>query len=129
MSAKGQKRTFSNSFDHLVGASDQGVGDCDAECLGCSEIYNEFDLSCLLYRQIGRPIASENATGIDACQAVCFSNLRSVTYQASSSSEPVHLIDCGNSVLECQHGELLGSADEEGGRRDDYSTRPYLSGF
>ena len=44
-------------FDHLVGAADQGVGDRDAERLGCSEIYDELYFSCLLYRQIGRLVA------------------------------------------------------------------------
>jgi hypothetical protein len=38
--------------------------------LGCSEIYDELYLSCLLYRQIGRLVAFENATGVDAGQAV-----------------------------------------------------------
>jgi hypothetical protein len=53
-------------FNHLVGAADQGVGDRDAERLGCSEIYDELYLSCLLYRHIGRLVAFENATGV-AC--------------------------------------------------------------
>jgi hypothetical protein len=76
MSALGQKRTRSPTlFNHLVGAADQGVGDRDAERLGCSEIYDELYLSCLLYRQIGRLVAFENATGVDAGQAVRFCNL------------------------------------------------------
>jgi hypothetical protein len=65
----------STLFNHLVGAADQGVGDRDAECLGCAEIYDELYFSCLLYRQIGRLVAFENATGLDAGQAVRFCNL------------------------------------------------------
>jgi len=61
---------ISRSFDYFVGAADQGVGDRDAERLGCSEIYDELYLSCLLYQQIGRLVAFENATGVDAGQAV-----------------------------------------------------------
>jgi hypothetical protein len=57
-------------FDHLVGAPDQRVGNVDAERLAGLQVDDQFDLGCLLDRQVGGFVAFENPTGIDAGNVV-----------------------------------------------------------
>jgi hypothetical protein len=80
MWASAQKRHLCRLFDHLVRTPDQRVRDGEAEYLGRSEVYHELDFGGLLYRQIRGPLALENTAGLDAGQAVCLGNLRSVTH-------------------------------------------------
>ena len=92
MSALGHKRTFAVQkggatwdvrfvptadilLDHFVRASDQRVGDVDAERFRCFEINNQLDLGDLLDGQIGRLLALEDAARVDAGLFVRLSNI------------------------------------------------------
>jgi hypothetical protein len=52
-------------LDHLIGGRQQRFRDGEAERLGGLEVNGQLDFYGLLYRQIGRFIALENAPGID----------------------------------------------------------------
>jgi hypothetical protein len=54
------------SFDHLVGATYERVGNGDTERLGGPEVCDQFDFCGLLDWQISRLFALEDAAGIDA---------------------------------------------------------------
>src|SRR5215211_5396917 len=53
-------------FDHLVGAAAQRQRNSDAERLGGLEVDDQLDLGGLLHRKIGRRIALENLSGVEA---------------------------------------------------------------
>ena len=73
---RGASRTFGSNasasagcqratlLDHLVGLGQQRRGDGEAESLGSLEVDDELILGWLLYRQIARFLASQNAIGI-----------------------------------------------------------------
>src|SRR6478735_3085835 len=48
-------------LDHLVGAGEQRWRDGEAECFGSPEIDGQIEMGGLLDRQIGWPLAIENA--------------------------------------------------------------------
>src|SRR6266700_1392977 len=52
------------SFNHLVGATDQGHRDFQSKCLGSLQIYDQFDLCGLLDRQISRLFATEYSADV-----------------------------------------------------------------
>src|SRR5262249_29183030 len=84
MSALGQKRTSSRfSFDHLVGATYESVGDGDAERLGGPEVYDQFDFCGLLNWQIGRLFAPENAADIGANRAMLLRHAGAIANQTA----------------------------------------------
>src|SRR5262245_7426289 len=86
------------SLDHLVGQCQQLIGDFEAERLRGPEIDHEVKLRGLLYRQIGRLLAFENAAGIGTSQPVRIGYARSVTHQAAGRDELAQDIDRGNSM-------------------------------
>src|SRR5450631_858291 len=51
-------------FDNLVGAGEQRWRNGEAECFGGPEIDDQIETGVLLDRQIGWPLAIENAAGI-----------------------------------------------------------------
>jgi hypothetical protein len=53
-----------NSFDHLVGAADQRQRNGKAEGLGSLQVDDQLDFGGLLYRQIGRLLALEDAVDV-----------------------------------------------------------------
>src|ERR1700692_1056394 len=57
---------LAHSFDHLVGAQLHRVGKGQAECLGGLEVEHELELGGLHDRQVGRLLALENPSGVDA---------------------------------------------------------------
>jgi hypothetical protein len=69
------------SFDHLVGAPEQGQRNLDPERFGDLEIDDQFDFRGLLDRQISRLFAFEYSTRIYAgdmirCRRWCYPSVR-----------------------------------------------------
>ena len=58
-------------FDHLIGATEEREGWSQTERLGGLQIDNQFHSHFLLYRQVGRLLALENAARIDAGHTLC----------------------------------------------------------
>src|SRR5215475_4917956 len=54
------------SFDHLVSNREQLGGNFKAKCLGRLEVDHELELGRLHHRQVGRLLAFEHATNIEA---------------------------------------------------------------
>jgi hypothetical protein len=57
-------------FDHLVGAAEQRYWESQTKRLGSLEIDNQLDLRGLFNWQVGRFVALENPTGIEASLTV-----------------------------------------------------------
>ena len=74
-------------FEDLIGSAEQGDWHLEAECPGCLQVDNKFDFRDLLYRQISRLLAVEDAAGIDANQAIQFIDTASVAHQTACHHE------------------------------------------
>src|SRR5262245_63631870 len=77
----GEVSSSLTSFDHLVGKSKQPVRHVKAERLGGLEVEHELEFGGLHDRQVGRPLALENAAGIDAGLAVGVGDAGSIADQ------------------------------------------------
>ena len=83
MSAVCQKQTFCAAakitlLDHLVSGDEQSLRHRDAERLGRFEVDEQFDFRELLDWQVCRPLSFQNATSVDAGQAIGFFGVTSV---------------------------------------------------
>src|SRR6266516_5060421 len=90
------------SLDHLVGAAEQRHWNRKCECFGSLEIDNQLDLRGLLYRETGRLLALENASGKNTGQPVRIRNAAAVTHQSTGVGKRAILEDCGHRVAERQ---------------------------
>jgi hypothetical protein len=53
-------------LDNLISGGQQRFWDGEAECLGGLEVDDQINFGDLLYGEVGRLVAFENAPGIDA---------------------------------------------------------------
>src|SRR5215208_588200 len=111
------------SFDHLVGAAEQGKRKSNAEGLGGLQIDVQLDLACPLDRQVGRLVTPQNPTRIDAGQAICVRNERSVTQQTSGCGELPPCVNRGYCVIDRKRRKLFAPASEERIGADHEPTR------
>jgi len=66
MSAKGQKRTFRHSFDHLFGASEQCRRNSETECLSGLQVDDKLKIGRLLNREVGGFFTFQDFIDIDS---------------------------------------------------------------
>src|SRR5437016_3697269 len=125
LSRVGMRQTES-LFNHLVGAPNERVGDVKAERLGGLEVDVQLNFGCLLDRQFGGLVALENPAGVDARQAVCFCNVRSITQQTAGRSELAMLESYGHGVANRQRGELFAMTNEKWSAGDHKPAGPQL---
>jgi len=71
-------------FDQLVGTSDESVGNADAERLGSPEIDDEIDFRRSLNWELGRVLAFQNPSDVDANLAPTISPAGTIANQTSS---------------------------------------------
>ena len=95
------------SFDHLVGASEHRQGHGKSECLRGLEVDDQLDVRGLLHRQIGRFLAFEYPTGIDADLPVRILNTGSVALQTAGHCELTKSADRGHGIAPRQCSELF----------------------
>src|SRR5438876_1572772 len=87
-----------SSLDHLVGAGDEGWRHLEAECLRGFQLDHELELGRLLYRQVGRLLAFENATGIDAGESPRFDPIGAIADETASFCIAALLLDGRDSM-------------------------------
>jgi hypothetical protein len=78
MSAKGQKRTYSCSFNHLVGAQKERLRNFEVERLNGREIDDKLEFGRRLYRKIGRLVAAQDTVDVGR-QRLCMGTGLGVT--------------------------------------------------
>src|SRR5215472_18671574 len=113
MSAKCQKRTYRNLFDHLVGDGEHACGNGEAERPGSRAVDDELEFGCLQHRQVSRLSALENAAGIDADLMKHVRDVASVAHQATGSHKFTARISRWNPVARRQDGKLHPAIEEE----------------
>src|SRR6516165_2611288 len=72
------------SFDHLVGAREQGGRNFDADRLGCLQVDDEFEFGGQLDRHFGWLLALEDASDVGGRLAKLVRKVRSVAHQPAS---------------------------------------------
>src|SRR5262249_59627929 len=101
------------SFDHLVRAREQHCGHFETEYLARLQVDDELELGRPQDRQVGRPLALENAPAIDADLASEVCKVRSVAYQPASFDALPPGVDRGHPMVRRQRGEVYATAVEQ----------------
>src|SRR5262249_48907300 len=119
MSASGQKRTFSKSFDHIVRQREQLARHLDTERSRRLHIDDKFEFVRLEHRKLGGLGSLKDATGIDAELAKHADNVGSVAHQAAGGHKISNAVNRRNLVARRQCGKLYPARSEECVRSDE----------
>src|SRR5262245_66674656 len=101
------------SFDHLVGAGEQGGWDLDPERLGGLQVDHELELGGLLDGQIGRLFAFQNSTSIHSRQPIQFREATTVADEAARCGELATLVDRRQRIFQGERSEMSSAGIEK----------------
>src|SRR3954451_24029170 len=102
------------SFVHLVCPREQHLRDGEAERPRGFQVDDEFEFGWLLYRQICRFLAVENAAGINARLAIESVKVSRVADQAACHNEGAGMIDRRQAMTRCQCREPVSVLRKHG---------------
>src|SRR6516162_10318681 len=96
------------SLNNLIGGRQQRLRDGEAEGLGGLEVDDELVLGRLLYRQVSRLCALENAGDVLGGKLVVRRpRIRTIAYQAATNGKSSRRIHSWNGVTCCQSHDLV----------------------
>src|SRR4029453_2356491 len=101
------------SFDHLVGAGEQGRRHHEAKRFRSHQVDGEVEYGRMHDRQFGRGLALKYAAGITSELPIIFRQIWAIAHQASSHDAFAKVINGGNGMARRQGHELLAAANEE----------------
>src|ERR1044072_3224088 len=95
-------RESAASFDHLVGAGEQRRRHGQAECLGGSQIDDEFECRRLFDWKIAWTRALQNLVDESGRPVANTFEAGAIAQQAAGVYEGANLVDAGQTVLACK---------------------------
>ena len=107
MSALGQKRTWRQSFNHLIGAPDERIWDIETKGFCCLQIDNQGDFRGLMHRQVARLLTLKNAAGLNASLTIRFRWAVAITHKAAGNGKVACRVNCRSCIACGQRSELL----------------------
>src|SRR4029078_4768517 len=96
-----------DSFNHLVGASEQCGWNIEPERLGCFEIDKKLKLAGLINWQIRRLITLDNAPDIQRTAAISISHVVSIAHQPTLNDKIAVGVHSGDGIARRQRDDLL----------------------
>ena len=91
----------------------QSLRDCEPECFGGFEVYYEFKLGRLQYRQIGRFFTLENPAGIDTGLPPSMRKVRCVAHKTADCDRPAPGVNRWHGMPGRQRDDLIGIGKRE----------------
>jgi hypothetical protein len=114
-------------IDYLVGGGQQRFRHGQAERLGGLEVDDEFELTHLHDRQIGRFRSPKNASDVNSDLTITFGNIVTITDQAAGRGEVAPTVNSRQSIGCGKHGDrfsvLIKNGWVGGGRAADIDAR------
>src|SRR5205085_2971878 len=101
-------------FDHLVGGEQELWRNFEADRLCGLEIDDQIEFDRPQHRQVGRLLALQDATDVDADLAERVRKARAVARESAGRCIKALGRDRGDRMAQRQRGDLLAPADEQG---------------
>src|SRR5262245_49239110 len=111
-------------FDHLIGLCQQVRRDSDTDRVCRRQVDYQLELGWLRDRQVGRFLAFENASGIDADLAIAREVACSITHEPADFGEFPQKVDSRKQITGRKCHDLHATIDEERVGTDSQGVRP-----